>query len=424
MRFNWNYFFSEEYYIQTMQGFKDYLASINKTGDTQRRIVNTYKRVNDIVTNNSEDYDNFRILISKKKEIEKWLTHNLTPSTIENYCFNIVLAIDSMRTSDSQKESAKRFYRDIAAEFQRIKNREKGKVKKEFEPKRGIEILEEVLAKRPKVIYEVKAPQEQKVQKVVRAIPQWADSGEPILTQIKAFVQTLTTAKKGEPISDSTKYQYTENIKTMMKRMNQTNLDFLVTDIPGVIDFLNKTDTPTESRIAYNTRLSSRNFFTVATVFLPLAKTNDPNDRVIAKDQYNQWLEAHPFIKKPGKTKEYGMTWVEAVKIMQAKIKNTKNELHKLILSLYTDTPPRRSMDYTKMLINQPDDKKNNILIFTPKVKQFIFNKYKTSYKSGPQTLEIKSPALIKVISEYLDKNPGQQYFLMRNGNALDDRQV
>ena len=133
-----------------MQGFKDYLTSINKTGDTQRRIENTYKRVNDIVTNNSEDYDNFRMLISKKNEIEKWLTHNLTPSTIENFCFNIVLAIDFMRTSDSPKkikESAKRFYRDIAAEFQRIKNRENCKVKKEFEPKRGIKILEEVLAK-------------------------------------------------------------------------------------------------------------------------------------------------------------------------------------------------------------------------------------------------------------------------------------
>ena len=35
-----------------------------------------------------------------------------------------------MCTSDAQKKSAKRFYRDIAAEFQRIKNREKGKVKK------------------------------------------------------------------------------------------------------------------------------------------------------------------------------------------------------------------------------------------------------------------------------------------------------
>ena len=52
------------------------------------------------------------------------------------------------------------------------------------------------------------------------------------------------------------------------------------------------------------------------------------------------------------------MGWVEAVKIMQAKIKNAKNELHKLILSLCTDTPPHRSMDYAKMLINQPDDKK------------------------------------------------------------------
>ena len=37
-------------------------------------------------------------------------------------------------------------------------------------------------------MYEVKAPQEQKVQKVVRAVPQWADSCEPILIQIKAFV--------------------------------------------------------------------------------------------------------------------------------------------------------------------------------------------------------------------------------------------
>ena len=95
MRFNWNYFFSEPYITDTMQGFKDYLTSIHKTGNTQHRIVHTYKRVNDIVTNNSE--------------VEKWLTHNLTPSTVENYCFNIVLAIDSMRTSDSQRNQQNDF---------------------------------------------------------------------------------------------------------------------------------------------------------------------------------------------------------------------------------------------------------------------------------------------------------------------------
>ena len=187
---------------------------------------------------------------------------------------------------------------------------------------------------------------------------------------------------------------------------------------------MNETDADTENRSAYNARLSARNFFTVAVNFLPLAKTNDPNDRVIAKDQYNQWLQAHQMLKKPGKTKEYGITWVEAVKIMQAKIKSTQNDLHKLILSLYMDTPPRRAMDYAKMLINQPDDKKSNILVFTPKVKQFIFNKYKTVNKSGAQVLDIKSPALIKVISDYLEKNPNQEYLLMRNGNALNDKQI
>ena len=46
------------------------------------------------------------------------------------------------------------------------------------------------------MIYEIKAPQEQKVQKVVHAISQWADSRELILTQIIAFVQTLISARK------------------------------------------------------------------------------------------------------------------------------------------------------------------------------------------------------------------------------------
>ena len=74
----------------------------------------------------------------------------------------------------------------------------------------------------------------------------------------------------------------------MMKHMRKRDLDFLVNDIPGVIAFLNQADTPTETRIAYNT-------------WLPLAKTNDSNDRVIAQDEYDQWLKVHLYFKKkPG----------------------------------------------------------------------------------------------------------------------------
>ena len=124
--------------------------------------------------------------------------------------------------------------------------------------------------------------------------------------------------------------------------------------------------------------MRSRSAYTTIVVLLPLAKANDPNDRVIVKDQYNQWLQLHPTLKQPGKIKDYGMTWVEAVRTMQGKV-NTAN------------TPPRRSLDYANMLINKPNDKKHNILVFTPKMKKFIFNKYKTVHKSGPQEIDITS---------------------------------
>ena len=109
---------------------------------------------------------------------------------------------------------------------------------------------------------------------------------------------------------------------------------------------------------------------------------------------------------------------------MQGKVNKRKNTLHKLILSLYTDTPPRRSFDYANVLINKPNDKKSNILIFRPDEKKFIFNKYKTANKSGPQEIDIKSPSLIKVIQDYLKQHPNDEYLLMKNGVSLNDRQI
>ena len=72
--------------------------------------------------------------------------------------------------------------------------------------------------------------------------------------------------------------------------------------------------------------------------------------RVVVKDAYSTWLTQH-------KVKDYGVDWIEAEKRIQRKIKSSKNELHRLILSLYTDTMPRRSLDYAHMLINRPDNK-------------------------------------------------------------------
>ena len=46
-----------------------------------------------------------------------------------------------------------------------------------------------------------------------------------------------------------------------------------------------------------------------------------------------------------------------------------------VILSLYTLIPPRRSLDYTEMKINNIDKKQSNYI----NGKKFIFNTYKTS---------------------------------------------
>ena len=216
----------------------------------------------------------------------------------------------------------------------------------------------------------VENPATEKVEKVVRAIPQWADSNAPILTQIAEFTETLR-GPTGKLLRLSSKNNYKSKIKTIMNRLHYKNLDFLLTEIPGVLQCLDNVDNSKEGKEKYKARQSSRGYETAAVTYLPLARTDDPHDRIVAKDQYNTWLTQHKLLPTPGKIKDYGgLTWETAVREMQKKIKSSKNELHSLILSLYTDTPPRRSLDYTSMLINQPDNKEDNLLIFTPKVKK------------------------------------------------------
>jgi len=77
---------------------------------------------------------------------------------------------------------------------------------------------------------------------------------------------------------------------------------------------LNRIDSSKTGAEAYLSRQSSRTYETAIVTMLPLAKTNDPNDRVIAKDQYNQWLTAHKLLPTPSQKKDYGgVTWTGAV---------------------------------------------------------------------------------------------------------------
>jgi integrase len=81
--------------------------------------------------------------------------------------------------------------------------------------------------------------------------------------------------------------------------------------------------------------------------------------------------------------------------------------LQDLVLSLYTDIPPRRNQDYQQMYVvkkwNEKEPTDRNYLDYDG--KQFIFNVYKTAKTHGQQKLPIPD-SLYKLIQIYLKHHP------------------
>jgi hypothetical protein len=88
-----------------------------------------------------------------------------------------------------------------------------------------------------------------------------------------------------------------------------------------------------------------------------------------------------------------------------------------MVLSLYTEVPPRRNQDYMDMWVvigkksvavdSLPKDK-NYLVIEGKTPKQFVFHKFKTAKTYGTQTLPIPS-SLAEVITQFLKHHPNIQ---------------
>ena len=154
--------------------------------------------------------------------------------------------------------------------------------------------------------------------------------------------------------------------------------------------------------------------------------TNFTTDK--AYNMFYKWLKPLPAPAAVYKEEDYmGYTWETLKTRIQDIIRTDKKlpPLNSLLFSIYTDAYPRRSKNYTFMLINEPDNKINNILVFNDFEQKFIFNDYKTSKKSKPQTVFIEEP-LKTVLQDYLKKHvsKNQKYLLMRKGKALDKQDI
>ena len=96
-----------------------------------------------------------------------------------------------------------------------------------------------------------------------------------------------------------------------------------------------------------------------------------------------------------------------------------------MIISLYIDNPVRRTRDFTKMLINEKEHGKDNLLIFTKHKKQFVYNYWNNSVKIGTQTHTIKNENAIKTVYEFLNNHPDNKYLLENDdGSSMTETQV
>ena len=94
--------------------------------------------------------------------------------------------------------------------------------------------------------------------------------------------------------------------------------------------------------------------------------------------------------------------------------------LHYLVISLFTEIPPRRNQDYQFMMILKKYSGKesNDFNYLSIDSQQFVFNKYKTANVHGQQIIDIPNK-LMDIINLYLKfyPNKNKSYFLVDYNN-------
>lgn len=104
--------------------------------------------------------------------------------------------------------------------------------------------------------------------------------------------------------------------------------------------------------------------------------------------------------------------------------------LNYVVLSLYTELPPRRNQDYLDMTIHKVgkaynpkkvDDlpvTSNYLLVVGNKPSKFIFNIYKTAKTYGKQVVDIPE-SLGSIIEMYLKRSPVKDKFLVQRNSTV-----
>lgn len=225
-----------------------------------------------------------------------------------------------------------------------------------------------------------------------------------------------TKLKENKGISDNSLKIIFQQLQFLNNKKPFSNLSFL----NNTEEIINKLENKTKNLNTQKTYLYS--------IVSALEQVKNKN-LDFYKNKLNEKIKEYNNIDHNQKNDKEEKNWVSSEDIENIKenlIKNisSKNkkmdkegydDLFKLmILSLYTDLPPRRNQDYQETFIKTKQDNKN---ILDLKNNQFIFKKYKTARTSGEQELKFNDNEKFKFILKlYLKHHP-----LYKNINKYDE---
>jgi integrase len=223
------------------------------------------------------------------------------------------------------------------------------------------------------------------------------------------FFEKVKQTLKDKQLSDGSINLYLRNLKKLNNDVTFNNLNFL----KKPDEIMNKIK---------DLKDNTQRGYLIAIV--STLKAMGDKYKGLYKKYYKLMINIHQKIKeKPTEEmtetqKANWMNWDDVLNIYKTmgenlklnKVKITEEQYNDLLnfvlLSLYVLIPPRRNLDWLKMMItfnSDCNDKKYNYLDL--KNEKFIFNVFKTVNKDG--ILEMKIPAdLMKVINIYIKYHP------------------
>jgi len=227
------------------------------------------------------------------------------------------------------------------------------------------------------------------------------------------FLKKLIGLLSEKGLTNSTINMYINQLQKLNGDKNISDINFLL-NFDEIINKLSKyKDTTKKNYLAMiNSVLGLfKNKKKIRDKYYELMMSLDKEQRERSKNneksetQTNNWISWDEVIKIKNQLND---------KITSIKNKNTITEtqyddiLDYLLISLYTDIPPRRNEYKDMVVVDKWNDKlPNDINYYSKNDNKFIFNIYKTSKKYGQQVMELqKDNPLIKIIDIYLKHHP------------------